>query len=124
MELLENEIKVLKTCDNDNIIKLYDIKKTANNFYLIIEYCNEGDLSVSLKKKKNFPEDDAIEYLVQIISAFKTLVKNKIMHRDFKLANILMHDGTIKIADFGFSKLLTNEEFTETMLGSPLNMAP
>lgn len=36
MELLENEIKVLKTCDNRNIIKLYDIKKTANNFYLII----------------------------------------------------------------------------------------
>ena len=35
-----------------------------------------------------------------------------------------MHDGEIKIADFGFAKLLTNEEFTETMLGSPLNMAP
>lgn len=52
MELLENEIKVLKTCDNRNIIKLYDIKKTANNFYLILEYCNEGDLSVYLKKKK------------------------------------------------------------------------
>ena len=29
------------------------------------------------------------------------------MHRDFKTANILMHDGEIKIADFGFSKLLT-----------------
>jgi serine/threonine-protein kinase ULK/ATG1 len=43
-ELLENEIRVLKTCTNDNIIKLYDIKKTANNFYLIMEYCNEGDL--------------------------------------------------------------------------------
>ena len=31
------------------------------------------------------------------------------MHRDFKLANILLHDGEIKLADFGFSKLLTNE---------------
>jgi len=35
-ELLENEIKVLKSCDNPNIIKLYDLKKTANNFYLIL----------------------------------------------------------------------------------------
>ena len=43
-ELLENEIKVLKTCNNDNIIKLFDIKKTSDNFYLIMEYCNEGDL--------------------------------------------------------------------------------
>ena len=124
MQLLENEIKVLKTCDNRNIIKLYDIKKTANNFYLILEYCNEGDLSQYLKKKKTLSEEQAIEFFLQILNAFKPLVKNKIMHRDFKLANILMHDGEIKIADFGFSKLLSNEEFTETMLGSPLNMAP
>lgn len=124
LELLENEIKVLKTCDNKNIIKLYDIKKTANNFYLILEYCNEGDLSQYLKKNKTLSEKEAIEFFLQILNAFKTLNKHKIMHRDFKLANILMHDGEIKIADFGFSKLLTNEEFTETMLGSPLNMAP
>jgi serine/threonine-protein kinase ULK/ATG1 len=86
---------------------LYDIKKTANNFYLILEYCNEGDLMVYLKKKKTLSEEEAIEFFVQILNAFRTLVQHKIMHRDFKLANILMHDGEIKIADFGFSKLLT-----------------
>ena len=46
------------------------------------------------------------------------------MHRDFKLANILLHKGSIKIADFGFAKLLGNDNMTSTMLGSPLNMAP
>jgi serine/threonine-protein kinase ULK/ATG1 len=40
------------------------------------------------------------------------------------LANILKHDGQIKIADFGFSKLLGKESYASTMLGSPLNMAP
>jgi serine/threonine-protein kinase ULK/ATG1 len=44
--------------------------------------------------------------------------------RDFKLANILKNDGDIKIADFGFSKLLGNDNMANTMLGSPLNMAP
>ena len=29
--------------------QLYDIKKTANNFYLILEFCNEGDLNEYLK---------------------------------------------------------------------------
>eukprot|EP01017_Pseudomicrothorax_dubius_P040621 TRINITY_DN6381_c0_g1_i3.p1 TRINITY_DN6381_c0_g1~~TRINITY_DN6381_c0_g1_i3.p1 ORF type:complete len:337 (-),score=62.55 TRINITY_DN6381_c0_g1_i3:18-1028(-) len=53
MDLLENEIKVLRTCNNINIIKLYDLKKTQNNFYLVLEYCNEGDLSDYLKAKKN-----------------------------------------------------------------------
>ena len=123
-ELLENEIKVLRSCNNPNIIKLYDIKKTKNNIYLVLEYCNEGDLMQFLKRKERLTEDEAIEFLVQILSAFKTLVKANIMHRDFKLPNILLHNGMIKIADFGFAKLLGNESFTNTMLGSPLNMAP
>jgi serine/threonine-protein kinase ULK/ATG1 len=46
------------------------------------------------------------------------------MHRDFKLPNILKHKGIIKIADFGFSKILGEEAIASTMLGSPLNMAP
>lgn len=123
-ELLENEIKVLKTCKNNNIIRLYDIKKTQNNIYLVLEYCNEGDLMEYLKSKNRLTEDEAVDFFIQIMNAFKTLYKNKIMHRDFKLANILKHNGVIKIADFGFAKLLGNQDLTSTMLGSPLNMAP
>ncbi len=82
-----------------------------------MEYCNEGDLMVYLKEKKYLTEDEAVEFLVQILNAFKTLVKNKVMHRDFKLANILKHEGNIKIADFGFAKLLSNTDLATTMLG-------
>lgn len=46
------------------------------------------------------------------------------MHRDFKLANILIHNGMIKVADLGFAKILSDSSFTKTVLGSPLNMAP
>ena len=124
-ELLENEIQVLRSCRNNNIVQLIDIKKTANNIYLVLEYCNEGDLLHYVKGRKKLPQEEAVEYFVQILHAFQTLVKNKIMHRDFKLANVLKHDGYIKVADFGFSKLLgTEDQMVETILGSPLNMAP
>ena len=69
-ELLDNEIQVLKSCRNNNIIRLIDIKKTVNNIYLILEYCNEGDLGVYLKDKKNIPEEEAVEYFVQILHGF------------------------------------------------------
>lgn len=47
------------------------------------------------------------------------------MHRDLKPTNILFKDGIIKIADFGFCKELTKEkDMTQTMVGSPIYMAP
>ena len=45
------------------------------------------------------------------------------MHRDFKLANLMKHNNIIKIADLGFSKIM-DKSSTDTMLGSPINMAP
>ena len=47
------------------------------------------------------------------------------MHRDIKPDNILIHNGNLKIADFGFCKPLENaNELAQTMLGSPIYMAP
>lgn len=121
---MESEIKVLKSCESHNIIKLYDMKKTSNNYYLILEYCNDGDLETYVKKRRYLTEEEAIEILCEIVNGFHHLFNHKILHRDLKLANILRHDGVTKIADFGFSKMLGNETLCETMLGSPLNMAP
>ena len=47
------------------------------------------------------------------------------MHRDLKPSNILVSDGIIKIADFGFCKSLdSHRDLAQTMLGSPIYMAP
>jgi serine/threonine-protein kinase ULK/ATG1 len=78
-----------------------------------------------LKDKGSLPEKIALTYFAQIVEAFKVLNKNNIMHRDLKPENLLLHDGIIKLADFGFCKPLENEdEISKTMLGSPIYMAP
>lgn len=60
-----------------------------------------------------------------MVEAFKVLSKSNIMHRDIKPDNILVHNGNIKIADFGFCKPLDNQNaMVQTMLGSPIYMAP
>lgn len=67
----------------------------------------------------------ALTYFAQIVEAFRVLNKHNIMHRDLKPENLLLHDGIIKLADFGFCKPLENEdEISRTMLGSPIYMAP
>lgn len=61
---------------------------------------------VKVRKEGRIDELQVIKYFRQIMAGFQTLLKNHIMHRDFKLANILIHQNSIKIADFGFAKLL------------------
>ena len=41
-----------------------------------------------------------------------------------KPSNILLHDNQIKVADFGFCKTVSKGDLTQTMVGSPIYMAP
>jgi len=120
----EDEIKILRGCHNENVVRFYDIKKTHNNYYMIMEFCNDGDLQVLIRERKFFPENEAIGIFLQILNAFRYLVHNKIVHRDLKPANILLCNGKVKVADFGFAKLVDFDSMTSTMLGSPLYMSP
>lgn len=89
------------------------------------EYCNGDTLEKFLLSQRYFPESRALKIFKQLIDAFRTLIKHNILHRDLKPTNILLHNGVIKLADFGFCKSLKNEtDMTATMLGSPIYMAP
>jgi serine/threonine-protein kinase ULK/ATG1 len=78
-----------------------------------------------LRTKGKLPEIEALNICRQIVDAFKILHKSRIMHRDLKPDNILLHNGVIKLGDFGFCKSLeTTVDMAATMLGSPIYMAP
>ena len=90
-----------------------------------MEYCNGGDLEGYLDKKKRLTEDQATNFLKQIVNGFRGLHQVNAMHRDFKVANVLLHDGICKIADLGFAKQLQHQKkVTATILGTSLTMAP
>ena len=88
-----------------NILKCYEVVREASHCYIITELCSQGDLSSYLKKHKRIPEKDALPIIKDIVNGFLEIGENKYLHRDLKLANILMNDrGVAKIADFGFAK--------------------
>lgn len=124
-EFTMNEIKTLSKIENPNVIKFIEMLQTCNNVYLVYEFCNGGTLEELVQKRKFLPEGEALLIFNQILNAFKSLVKENILHRDLKPSNILLHDGVIKVADFGFCKaLLGPQDLTKTMVGSPIYMAP
>ncbi|KAL4504365.1 hypothetical protein ABPG72_009811 [Tetrahymena utriculariae] len=125
-ECTVNEIKTLSQMDdNRHVVQFIELLRSSNNYYFVYEFCSGGTLEDQLKKKKIFKENEALHVFAQLLEAFKVLRKFNIMHRDLKPTNILLHNNQIKLADFGFCKSLTNPtDMAQTMLGSPLYMAP
>ena len=137
---LINEIRILQSLNHPNIVKFVDIKKTKKHYYIMMEFCNGGELSKNLEKymMKNgtaFPEELVQHFMRQIIDAFKYIHGKKIIHRDVKLDNILLNfdneedkknfnlmKAQVKIIDFGFSCIYN--EIKKSILGSPINMDP
>ncbi|XP_047142751.1 serine/threonine-protein kinase unc-51 isoform X1 [Hydra vulgaris] len=134
--LLEKEINILKELHHENIVKLLDCIETPTSVYLIMEYCNGGDLADYLQLKGTLSEDTIRLFLKQIASALQVLTTKDIVHRDLKPQNILLShqnefpkflqpsDIKVKIADFGFARFLHGEMMAATLCGSPMYMAP
>ncbi|CAK72438.1 unnamed protein product (macronuclear) [Paramecium tetraurelia] len=124
-EFTINEIQTLSKIDNQNIVKFIEMLKTQNNMYLIYDFCNGDTLEALLQKRKFLTEPETMKIFAQILNAFRSLIRENILHRDLKPSNILFHDQIVKVADFGFCKsLLHNNDLTQTMVGSPIYMAP
>lgn len=136
--LLGKEIKILKELTelhHEHVVALLDCKETTNNVFLVMEYCNGGDLADYLSAKGSLSEDTIRLFLNQLAGAMKALHAKGIVHRDLKPQNILLsHSGTkmhpqpseikLKIADFGFARFLQDGVMAATLCGSPMYMAP
>lgn len=121
-QLFDTEVKIMSNIKHPNIMHLYELLETGNNYYLILDYCRSGDMEHYVKKHKGLGEDEAVYFLMQIMNGFRELHKHKIMHRDFKLANIFLNEDRVIIGDFGFAK--SGNDMASTKLGSPITMAP
>ncbi|XP_056229802.1 serine/threonine-protein kinase ULK2 isoform X1 [Seriola aureovittata] len=132
--LLGKEIKILKELQHENIVALYDVQETPNSVFLVMEYCNGGDLADYLQAKGTLREETLKVFLQQISAAMRILNSKGIIHRDLKPQNILLsYTGRkksnisgirIKIADFGFARYLQSNMMAATLCGSPMYMAP
>lgn len=73
------------------VVALKHATKTGNNFYLAMELCNGGDLAgLSQVRGGYFVESEARLILCQIVKGLTAIKKMNVMHRDLKLANIMV----------------------------------
>ena len=60
---LSNEIKILKSLDHPNIVKLYEVYNDKSNVYLITEYLEGGELFNLILKSRSFNETVAAKIM-------------------------------------------------------------
>lgn len=95
-----------------------------------MEYAEKGDFYLLLrerqKKKKLLAETQIIKWFAQLTMAVEYLHKNRVLHRDLKLANIFLDKSdNVKIGDFGISKTLKScDQFTQSTVGTPYYISP
>ena len=96
MENFIRELKILNSFNNENIIKILGIEKTKNNIYLLLEYCNGGNLLEYKKFYENYYKTQINEIYIQkilkqLINGLEYMHNKKVIHRDIKLENIVIN---------------------------------
>jgi calcium-dependent protein kinase len=118
LELFKNEIEIMSILNHPNICKLYEVYEDSKFIYLIIEYCEGGELLDRITKKqkegKLYTEKEAAVIFRQLIEAIDYIHEIGVIHRDLKPENILFstkyENSPIKIIDFGISKKVTKND--------------
>ena len=123
----KNEIRILKACDHENVVKYIDDFSEHGKFHIVMEFCEGGDLATYIKQqRKPLPEDQIINWFKKMTSGIDYLHGENILHRDLKPANVFLTSWfQLKIGDFGISKSLSETfDMASTMCGTPVYIAP
>ncbi|XP_034016257.1 serine/threonine-protein kinase Nek2-like [Thalassophryne amazonica] len=133
---LLQEVALLKKFNHPNIVQCYDqfINKNKKEVYIVMEYCESGDLSRliehAIKKGKSIKEEFILQVLVQLASALKHCHRRPdgsvVLHQDLKPANVFLQKNlTVKLGDFGLAQILpTKNDCAQSTAGTPLYMSP
>ncbi len=123
-EKIKSEISILKQLDHPNITKLFDIKQNSKLIFLILEYCESGELMTKIENK-SLSLPDTVFLFFQLVKALEYLHERNIVHRDIKPQNILLTSNNIlKLSDFGLSIIQNKFELLTTQSGTLLYSAP
>ncbi|KAG2312644.1 hypothetical protein Bca52824_024201 [Brassica carinata] len=111
VEQFKNEIEILKSLKHPNLVILYGCtSRHSRELLLVYEYISNGTLADHLHGDRAEPRPLCwpvrLNVAIETASALSFLHKSGIIHRDVKTTNILLdEDYTVKVADFGLSRL-------------------
>ncbi|XP_072466567.1 serine/threonine-protein kinase Nek5 isoform X2 [Notamacropus eugenii] len=128
-EASRKEVILLAKMKHPNIVKFFTSLQEVNKLYIVMEYCDGGDLMKRINRQHGvlFDEDQILGWFVQISLGLKHIHDRKILHRDIKTQNIFLSNNEMvaKLGDFGIARVLNNTmELARTCVGTPYYLSP
>ncbi|RYE86113.1 MAG: serine/threonine protein kinase, partial [Myxococcales bacterium] len=142
-ETLARFVQEARTCArlrSENIVRVHDVGTLPSGApFIVMELLDGLDLAEHLARRGPLPIDEVVGYLRDVCEGLAVAHAAGIVHRDLKPSNLFVVPrpsgarGTVKILDFGISKLLDpppaavdslGRTASNGMLGTPYYMAP
>lgn len=124
------EARTLAKLTHPNIVSVFEFGNVNDTYYFLMEFVDGSTLRDVVESRQLDPKH-ALAVVPHLCDALQYAHDKGVVHRDIKPDNILMAtDGSVKIADFGLSRILGNESQqdlltgTHQVMGTPRYMAP
>ncbi len=99
------EARTAAALDHPNVVKLYDVARDEDVWYLVMEFVEGKTLEQLVKAGGPMPYTRAAQYVAQAASGLQHAHEKGFIHRDIKPANlILTPEGGVKILDMGLAR--------------------
>jgi tRNA A-37 threonylcarbamoyl transferase component Bud32 len=124
----EKEAHALAALNHPNIVAIHDFGQAGGYYFLLMEFVDGVNLRQLLQTKRLTPKE-ALSIVPPVCDALQCAHDHGIVHRDIKPENLLMDKaGTVKIADFGIAKIVTDptdqSDLSHSAQGTPDYAAP
>uniref|UniRef100_A0A915PUX1 Uncharacterized protein n=1 Tax=Setaria digitata TaxID=48799 RepID=A0A915PUX1_9BILA len=116
-EMVMHEIGIMNEVHHEKLLNLHEVFDLGNEICLIEEFISGGELyDQIIKDNALMSEDEACNFIRQILQGVQCMHRSNIVHLDLKPDNILLttnQSNNIKIIDFGLAqKLYTDKKAT------------
>lgn len=120
------ESQAVAMLSHPNIVSVYDVSRTGDIDYIVMELIEGVSLKQYLERKGNLNWRETLHFSMQIAKALEHAHGRGIVHRDIKPHNIMiLKDGSIKVADFGIARISSAQNtLTREALGSVHYISP
>lgn len=124
---IRRDIVTTRKLAHPDIVKVHDLHKADAIGFLTMEYVQGKDLASLIVERGKLQEGEVCRLALQVAEALSYAHANGVVHCDIKPGNILLTEtGRVKIADFGISRVMKEENtgLTGLVVGTPAYMSP